>query len=106
MYKKIMLATAFGLMASVVSTTIFAADGAGLFVSKGCAACHGAGGAAPIIGSYPKLAGQNAAYLVTQMKDIKSGARSNGQTVVMKPIIASVSNDEINAIAHYLSSEK
>ncbi len=102
MYKKIMLATAFSLMASVA----FAADGASLFVSKGCIACHGAGGAAPIIGSYPKLAGQNAAYLVTQMKDIKSGARSNGQTAVMKPIIAGVSDNEINAIAHYLSSKK
>ncbi|HEB87734.1 MAG TPA: cytochrome c, partial [Gammaproteobacteria bacterium] len=56
--------------------------------------------------SYPKLAGQNAAYLVTQMKDIKSGARSNGLTAVMKPIIAGVSDDEINAIAHYLSSKK
>ncbi len=102
MYKKIMLATALSLMACAA----FATNGASLFVNKGCTACHGAGGGAPIIGSYPKLAGQNAAYLVRQMKDIKSGARNNGQTVVMKPIIGRVSNDEMKAIAHYLSSEK
>ncbi|MGB1172350.1 MAG: c-type cytochrome, partial [Marinobacterium sp.] len=28
-----------------------------------CASCHGSAGKAPIMGSYPKLAGQNAEYL-------------------------------------------
>ncbi len=40
------------------------------------------------------------------MKDIKNAARSNGQTAVMKGVIANVSDDEMAAIATYLSSEK
>jgi len=52
---------------------------------------------------YPGLAGQNAIYIEAQMKDIKNGARSHGQTAVMKGIMASVSDDEIKAIAGWIS---
>ena len=47
-----------------------AQDGATLYTTKTCVACHGAGGAAPIAPTYPKLAGQNKAYLINQIKDI------------------------------------
>jgi cytochrome c len=46
-------------------------------------------GSAPIISTYPKLAGQNKDYLVQQFKDIQSGARDNAA--------------DIDAIADYLS---
>ncbi|NYT28374.1 cytochrome c [Candidatus Thiodubiliella endoseptemdiera] len=41
-----------------------------------CSACHGATGksAIPI---YPSLAGQQAAYIVKQLKDFQSGARKD-----------------------------
>ena len=39
------------------------------------------------------------------MKDIKSGARSNGQSAVMKGIVAAVSDDELKAIAEWLSKQ-
>jgi cytochrome c len=55
---------------------------------------------------YPKLAGQNAAYIVQQMKDIKSGARNNGMTAAMKGIMHMVNDEEIQAIADYLSGLK
>lgn len=80
-----------------------AADGAGLYVAKGCVACHGADAKSPIMPLYPRIAGQSTVYLTTQMADIKSGTRSNGQSVVMKGIMASVSEAEITAIAGYLS---
>ena len=54
---------------------------------------------------YPKLGGQNAAYAVNQMKDIKSGARNNGQTAAMKAIIAQVSDEEMQAIADWLAGQ-
>jgi len=79
-------------------------EGDALYNSKGCVACHGADAKTPIMPSYPKLAGQNKDYAVTQMKDIKSGARNNGQSVVMKGIMASVSDAEMEAIAEWLTS--
>ena len=56
--------------------------------------------------NYPKVAGQNAAYIEAQMKDIKSGARNNGQTAAMKGVMGLVSDEEIKALADYLSKLK
>jgi len=88
------------------SSTSFAADGKELYTAKGCSACHGADGNTPMTAAYPKVAGQSKEYLEQQMKDIKSGARSNGQSVVMKGIMAAVSDEETSAIAEYLAGLK
>ncbi len=106
MSKKLMLASLVGAMFAAASATVPAADGAALYQSKGCTACHGANGAAPITPLYPKLNGQSEQYLLAQMKDIKSGARSNGQSAAMKAIIAPVSDDEMAAIASFLAAAK
>ena len=79
-------------------------QGAGLFMAKGCIACHGIDAKTPIMPLYPNLARQNKAYLINQIKDIKSGARHNGMTAVMKPILTPVTEDEINIIAEWLST--
>lgn len=99
-----------GLSASVatvvlltISGSALAADGAALYTAKGCGACHGADGKSPIMPLYPKVAGQSKEYVTQQMNDIKSGARSNGQSIAMKAIMASVSDEETAAIADYLS---
>ncbi|MDX1361868.1 MAG: cytochrome c, partial [Pseudoalteromonas tetraodonis] len=42
-------------------------------------------------------------YLVAQMKDIKSGARNNGMSMAMKAMVATVTDEEFEAIADYLS---
>lgn len=89
-----------------MSSASFAADGKELYTAKGCAACHGADGNTPMTAAYPKVAGQSKEYLIQQMKDIKSGARSNGQSVVMKGIMAAVSDEETDAISEYLSGLK
>lgn len=80
-------------------------DGAALYTAKACLSCHGEGGNKPLMPNYPKLAGQNADYLVQQMKDIKSGARNNGQSAVMKAIVAPVTDDEFLKIAKYLEAQ-
>ena len=82
------------------------ADGAALYAAKGCAACHGADGKSPTAPMYPKLAGQSATYAFNQMKDIKSGARSNGQAAAMKGIMHLVSDEELKAIADWLATLK
>jgi len=90
-------------VAEVVAPAATGGDGAALYVSKGCGACHGADAKTPIMPLYPKIAGQSTTYVTTQMTDIKSGKRNNGQTAVMKGIMAGVSDEEITAIAAYIS---
>lgn len=89
--------------ATPASQTTGAADGQALFGQRLCSTCHGPEGKTPIQSAYPKLAGQNKEYLVQQITDIQSGARNNGLTAVMKPIVEKVTAEEIEAIAKYLS---
>ncbi|MCP3663558.1 MAG: cytochrome c [Gammaproteobacteria bacterium] len=81
-----------------------ASPGATLYVAKGCAGCHGADAKSPIMPVYPKIAGQSMEYIDFQMKAIKDGSRANGQSVVMKGIMAGVSEADIAALAEYLGA--
>ncbi len=101
--KFILSLIAAGLVASPVMA---APDGAKLYAEKTCNACHGAKADKPLMPNYPKLAGQNAAYAEQQMKDIKSGARNNGQTAAMKGVMHLVDDAEIKAISEYLAKLK
>jgi len=71
-----------------------ALDGAALYQSKTCFACHGKDANTPLQPDYPRLAGQNADYAYNQMKDIASGARNNGQTAAMQGVMHLVSDEE------------
>jgi cytochrome c553 len=79
-------------------------DGEALFKQRTCLACHGKDAKTPILPNYPRVAGQMAAYAEQQMRDIKSGARANGMTAAMKGIMPLVPDEEIPALAHYLST--
>jgi len=78
-------------------------DGATLYAQRTCIACHGPDAKTPILPEYPKLAGQNPAYMLQQMKDIKSGARSNGNTAAMRGVMHLVTEDEMKVLVQYLS---
>lgn len=82
------------------------ADGGKLFNEKTCIACHGKDGKTPLLPDYPKIAGQSKAYVEKQMKDIKSGARANGNSAAMKGVMEIVSDAEIPEIAEYVSKLK
>ncbi len=82
------------------------ADGAALFKAKTCWSCHGKDAKTPILPIYPKLAGQNADYAFNQMKDIKSGARANGQSAAMKGVLGMVNEKEMREIANWISTLK
>lgn len=83
-----------------------ALDGAKLYMEKTCVACHGKDAKKPLTPEYPKLAGQNAKYAVKQMQDIKSGARANGNSAAMKGVMHLVNDEEIAALAEFLSKIK
>lgn len=82
------------------------ADGAELYKTKTCWSCHGKDAKTPILPTYPKIAGQNAAYALQQMKDIKSGARANGMSAAMKGVMGMVNDDEMKQIADWLATLK
>lgn len=103
---KLKTVTAMAVTLMILSPTAFAADGASLYKTKTCLTCHGKDGKSPIMASYPKLAGQNEAYTLQQMKDIKSGKRANGMTAAMKGIMHLVTDDEMKALAKYIATMK
>ena len=105
MLKIIPLSTVVAICSLGLSGTVQAADGAELFKTKTCWSCHGKDANTPIMPMYPKLAGQSAEYAYNQMKDIKSGARSNGQTAAMKGVMGLVSDAEMKAIAEWLATQ-
>lgn len=90
---------------AAAAPAVTADPGAALYQSKSCFTCHGADGKTTIMDAYPKIAGQSAEYLLAQMKDIKTGTRSNGQAAVMKGIVAGVSDDDMKTIAEWLSKQ-
>ncbi len=92
--------------AVVAAPAIAAPDGAALYQEKTCWSCHGKDGKKTLTPAFPKVAGQNAAYAEQQMKDIKSGARANGQAAAMKGVMELVNDEEIKALADYLSKLK
>ena len=65
-----------------------------------CAGCHGPdGGGIPV--QYPRLAGQTAAYLETQLKQFRAGARANDPNGMMRGVAVRMTDQEIKAAAEY-----
>ncbi len=93
-----------------LSATVIAksaqADGKELYVSKDCVSCHGQNGRQPIALNYPKLAGQNAVYIVAQLRAYQDRSRSSALAKVMWPFADALSKKEVLEIAAYLAALK
>jgi len=87
----------------LISLPLFAAGdaAAGQGKSAVCAACHGADGNS-IIPNWPRIAGQNAAYLERQLVLIKSGERPVPE---MAGIVAGLSDQDMADLAAYFSAQ-
>jgi cytochrome c len=103
--KLLVVPAALAALSMTMSATALA-DGADVYKKKTCWSCHGKDAKSPIMPMYPKLAGQNADYAYNQMKDIKSGARNNGQTAAMKGVMGLVNDAEMREIADWLATLK
>ena len=75
---------------------------AGQAKSALCATCHGSDGNSQL-SINPKLAGQNASYLVKQLMDYKSGARANP---TMTAMVAALTDQDVLDIAAWYSSQQ
>ena len=69
-----------------------------------CAVCHGPDLAG--MGPVPGLAGRSPSYMVRQLYDMQEGTRKGLWTSLMKPVVSKLDNDDMIAIAAYLSSRK
>ncbi len=78
------------VLALVLPQSVFAGDAAsGKAKALGCVACHNAG--------TNNLSGKGETYLVTQMKTIRAGKKTH------PPVLSSLSDQDINALASYLN---
>jgi len=104
MKKLVVVAVACALTGASLSALAAGDPAAGKGKSAACAGCHGPDGnsAVPM---YPKLAGQHAQYLELAIKAYRAGERSGGQTGVMKPMVGSLSDQDIADLAAYFASQ-
>jgi len=71
-----------------------------------CVNCHGerGKGKAPNISVFPRIGGQHRDYIIKELKDFQAGTRSNDPAGMMSDIAKKLSEEEINAVASYLST--
>jgi cytochrome c553 len=71
--------------------------------TSACMACHGPTGRGNPAASVPSVRGQYAAYTAAQLRNYANGTRSSdGPTRVMRDIAATLSEDDIVAVASYM----
>jgi len=95
----------FALVSVLVltSTTALAGDvAAGKAKAAMCASCHGPTGISmsPL---WPNLAGQKEQYLIKQIKAFRDGTR---QDPMMAPMVAALSDEDIENLAAFYASQK
>jgi cytochrome c553 len=67
-----------------------------------CVACHGPVGDGNAAAKFPKLAGQHAEYISSQLYAFQKGDRANDAGNMMRNIAANMSDAEIEAVAEYI----
>lgn len=68
-----------------------------------CAACHNPQGKGNEPAGYPHLGGQNAEYVVKTLKAYRNGERGGYQSQIMTDIASRLTDEEIEAVASYIS---
>lgn len=68
-----------------------------------CSACHGPGGTGNAAAVYPKLSYQHAEYVASQLRAYRAAERAGGSAEVMRNVAGSMTNEEIDAVAQYVS---
>jgi cytochrome c553 len=90
-------------LAACITLPVSAADmAAGEQKAESCVSCHGQKGNNSSA-QWPNLAAQQSTYLVNQLKAFKAGDRLN---VMMNPMAANLSNEDIANLAAYFSNQK
>lgn len=75
----------------------------GRAIASNCAACHGHDGDHTTASTIPKLAQQLEPYIVKQLHDFRSGARTNA---IMSSMASTLSDQGVKDVAAYFASQK
>lgn len=67
-----------------------------------CMACHGPTGAG-IPAQFPRVGGQHADYVETQLKNFRTGDRANDPAKMMQTIAVKMTDKDIKAVADYIN---
>ena len=102
--KRLMISLASILVMAAWSSSGYAVGDAAAGEQKAavCGACHGADGNSAIAEN-PKLAGQNAAYTVKQLMDIRNG---NRVVVQMTGLLNGLSDQDLEDIAAFYAAQE
>jgi cytochrome c553 len=96
-------AVVLGLTSLAAVTTLQAADiEAGKAKTMLCAGCHGADGNSINV-IWPRLAGQNASYLLKQLQDFKSGKRVDA---TMQGMVMTLTDEDMVNVSAYFEAQK
>ena len=71
-----------------------------------CIACHGPSGEGNKPAGFPALHSQHPDYLIKALTDFKSGARNKNPDNMMNMIAKKMSDEEIKAVAYFISTMK
>ena len=100
--KKILLIASLASFAVVGAAQAAGDAEAGKAKAAACVACHGPDGNSPAP-NFPKLAGQHADYLLKQLKDFKSGARTDP---TMNAMVMPLSEQDMADISAFYATQK
>jgi cytochrome c553 len=67
-----------------------------------CASCHGPSGSGIAV-QFPRLAGQHSKYVLSQLKNFRSGDRANDGGKMMQVIARKMTDQEMKAVAEYIN---
>ncbi|MEJ2059836.1 MAG: c-type cytochrome [Gammaproteobacteria bacterium] len=67
-----------------------------------CMACHGPDGMGNPAAHFPRLAGQHAEYIVTQLKAFHDGSRANDAGQMMRNIAVKMTDKQMDDVAQYI----
>lgn len=71
-----------------------------------CTACHQPQGEGNQPAAFPQVAGQQVAYLVNQLTTFRDASRTNDPNKMMQLIAEKLTDEDIDALANYMSSLK
>ena len=86
-------------------TVSLSANGASLFSSKGCTACHGSHGEAPALGVSKIIKDLSSEGIQTALNGYKNGTYGGAMKSVMSAYASPLSSDEVKTLADWISAQ-
>ena len=68
-----------------------------------CSACHSPTGGGNGPAGFPSLSGQHPDYTLMQLKAFRAGERQNDSSAMMRSVVERLTDDELSALANYVS---